>query len=70
MEPFGQDMPEPLAEISGQLSEVRKIGADGATLRMKIMDHGEVLAQLDFAGALWRSSIRPEWRFQLQVIWI
>lgn len=52
MEPFGQDMPEPLAEISGQLSEVRKIGADGATLRMKIMDHRRSLGTVGFRRSI------------------
>ena len=52
MEPFGQDMPEPLAGISGQLSEVRKIGADGATLRMKIMDHRRSLGTVGFRRSI------------------
>ena len=52
MEPFGQDMPEPLAEISGQLSEVRKIGADGATLRIKIMDHRRSLGTVGFRRSI------------------
>ena len=52
MEPFGQDMPEPLAEISGQLSEVRKIGADGATRRMKIMDHRRSLGTVGFRRSI------------------
>lgn len=52
MEPFGQDMPEPLAEISGKLGEVRKIGADGATLRMKIMDQGRSLSTVGFRRSI------------------
>lgn len=52
MEPFGQDMPEPLVELSGQLGEVRKIGADGATLRMKIMDRGRSLSAVGFRRSL------------------
>lgn len=52
MEPFGQDMPEPLVELSGQLGEVRKIGADGATLRMKIMDRGRSLNTVGFRRSL------------------
>ena len=52
MEPFGQDMPEPLVELSGQLGEVRKIGADGATLRMKIMDRGRSLNAVGFRRSL------------------
>ena len=52
MEPFGQDMPEPLAEISGQLGEVRKIGADRATLRMTVMDRRRSLNTVGFRRSI------------------
>ena len=52
MEPFGQDMPEPLAEISGQLGEVRKIGADRATLRMTVMDRKRSLNTVGFRRSI------------------
>ncbi|MGN0204560.1 MAG: single-stranded-DNA-specific exonuclease RecJ [Coprococcus sp.] len=45
MEPFGQDMPEPLVAVKGYLGEVRAVGADGNTMRMKLMDgHGSLTA--------------------------
>jgi len=36
MEPFGQGMPEPLVRIDGMLSEIREVGADRQTLRLRV----------------------------------
>ncbi len=38
MEPYGQGMPEPMIEIEGAVGELKAIGGDGKTLRMRLMD--------------------------------
>lgn len=48
MEPFGQDMPEPLVAVRGSLGEVRTVGADGNTLRLKVMDSRKSLTAVGF----------------------
>lgn len=38
MEPFGPGMPEPVIRIDGRLTEIRAVGKDAQTLRLKIAD--------------------------------
>ena len=40
MEPFGMGMPQPLVRVHGILDEIRAVGADGKTLRMRIEGRG------------------------------
>lgn len=48
MEPFGPSMPEPVVAVRGMLGEVRAVGADGSTLRMKLMDERASLTAIGF----------------------
>ena len=55
MEPFGQDMPEPLVEVRGYLGEARAVGADGNTMRMKIMDGQGTLTAVGFRRGIMKN---------------
>ncbi len=48
MEPFGQEMPEPIVQIEGLLSEVRAVGADGDTMRMRLADEKASITAIGF----------------------
>ncbi len=53
MEPFGQAMPEPVIETGGVLTQIRRMGADGETVRFQIAGTGGVLSAIAFrSGAL------------------
>lgn len=52
MEPFGQSMPEPVMAVKGYLSEVRAVGADGNTLRLKITDDRQSVTAIGFRRAV------------------
>ena len=51
MEPFGKDCPRPLVQVSGILSEIRKIGKDSATLRASLRDENGLLSGVGFRKA-------------------
>ncbi len=48
MEPFGEGMPEPVAALEGTLCEVRAVGSDANTLRMKITDGSRKITCVGF----------------------
>lgn len=47
MEPFGQGMPRPLVQVSGVIEEIRPIGADQQTLRVRM--RGETMQQRELS---------------------
>ncbi len=51
MEPFGKDCPRPLVQVKGILTEIRRIGKDGGTLRASVRDDRAVLAGVGFRKA-------------------
>ena len=53
MEPFGQDMPEPLIRTDGVLTQIRRMGSDGETVRLQVLGAKTVISAIAFrSGAL------------------
>ncbi|MCR4671909.1 MAG: single-stranded-DNA-specific exonuclease RecJ [Lachnospiraceae bacterium] len=48
MEPFGEEMPQPLIEVRGTLSEIRRIGQDLSTLRVRLSDRRGIISGVGF----------------------
>jgi hypothetical protein len=47
-------MPEPVVAVNGLLSEVRTVGADGNTLRIKLIDEKTSLTAIGFRKGIWK----------------
>lgn len=53
MEPFGQAMPEPLVTTAGVLTEIRRMGADGETVKLQLLGGSAAISAIAFrSGAL------------------